>query len=289
MTSERARYDAPVLVPRSKALMAACLLVALTGLVAACGSNRDSSYSNRAKAYAKSDAGRDNGNFKLTFQAPAKSDADAAGLITGIGSVKDLVDVMNEVLILPRDISVVFASTDEGPAYEPSTRTLVVGYPFVAYVADTFNSADPSISAKELAIKTDNVIDFVLLHEMGHALIDQLKIPITGREEDSADSLATTITAEALPDGGDYALDFADFFSLLQQDPSQLSAVDFWDEHSLDVQRANDATCLVYGSNPKKYAGLTDYIPDDRLARCPDQWNQISTSWDKLLGPYLKD
>jgi hypothetical protein len=272
---------------RTLAFFAAVLGLAV--LLAACGgSNRKGGYSNRDKAYSGANS-KDKGDFVLTIGKPSKADDAAATLVTEIGSVKALVDVMNEVMILPRDIDVVFASTDEGPAYDSSTRTLVVGYPFVQYIANTFNSANPDISAKDLAISTDNVVDFVLLHEMGHALIDQLEIPITGKEEDSADSLATTITAEAIPEGGDYALDFADFFSLLQEDPSKLTEVDFWDEHSLDIQRANEAVCLVYGSDPKKYAGLEDYIPDDRLARCPDEWTQISTSWDKLLTPYLKD
>jgi hypothetical protein len=36
--------------------------------------------------------------------------------------------------------------------------------------------------------------EFILGHEMGHALIHQLRLPLTGLEEDSADGFATFFT-----------------------------------------------------------------------------------------------
>ena len=43
------------------------------------------------------------------------------------------------------------------------------------------------------------VLSFVFLHELGHALIHELALPITGREEDVADQLAV---ASLLGDAG---------------------------------------------------------------------------------------
>jgi Zn-dependent peptidase ImmA (M78 family) len=34
-------------------------------------------------------------------------------------------------------------------------------------------------------------VSLVFLHELGHALLDVLQIPILGREEDASDQLAT--------------------------------------------------------------------------------------------------
>jgi len=90
-----------------------------------------------------------------------------------------------------------------------------------------------------------------------------------------------------LEEGG-IALDSAEFFADLQQDPKTLNASAFWDEHSLDAQRANTTACLVYGSDPKQFADLEQYIPQDRLVRCADEWKQAFGSWDQLLTPYLK-
>ena len=35
-------------------------------------------------------------------------------------------------------------------------------------------------------------LEFTLLHEIGHALIDHFELPVFGREEDAADQIATT-------------------------------------------------------------------------------------------------
>jgi hypothetical protein len=232
-------------------------------------------------------AAPDRGDFTLSFEPPTKDNRDASDLIHGTAVVKDVVDGMNAAVALPRDIAVRIQNADEGPAYDPSSRTLVIGYPFVSLVAQTFTDADPKIKAEDLASKTTSVIAFVLLHEMGHALVDQLQLPITGREEDSVDNLATVMTAGVLQQG-DIALDSAEFFADLQQDPKTLKASDFWDEHSLDAQRANTTACLVYGSDQRKFADLDQFIPTARRERCPDEWKQAFDSWGQLLGPYLK-
>ena len=165
----------------------------------------------------------------------------------------------------------------------------MIGYSFVTYVSQTFADGEPDLSDQELAAKTDDVVGFVMLHEMGHALVDQLNIPITGREEDSVDNLATVILVEGLgADGGDVALDFADFFALLQKDPAQLQAVDFWDEHSLDAQRADEIVCWVYGSDPAKYAYLKKLMPASRAAGCPAEFKQKLDAWTQLLRPHVR-
>src|SRR5262245_59789931 len=50
------------------------------------------------------------------------------------------------------------------------------------------------LSAEDAAKLTSFVVGnlfFVVVHELGHAVISQLKLPVLGREEDAADSFAT--------------------------------------------------------------------------------------------------
>jgi hypothetical protein len=232
----------------------------------------------------------DKGDFKLVFAPPADdADKTAQDLLKSSGLIGGLVTAMNQSVALPADIAVKVQPGDDGPAYDPSTRTIVVGYPFVTYVAGVFEKDDPKISGQDLASKTNDVVAFVVLHEMGHALVDQLHIPITGKEEDSVDNLATVLTGQFVDDNGEIALNFADFFALLQKNPAELKAEDFWDTHSLDIQRANQAACLVYGSDPKKHANLAPKIDASRRESCADDWKQAADSWVSLLGPYLKE
>jgi hypothetical protein len=267
-------------------LVACCAL-----LIAGCGGGDkgggDKGGGDKTTGTSTAHAAKATGTFKLTFEPPTADNKDASDLIHATAVVKEVVDAMNSSVALPRDIAVRIQNANDGPSYDPSTRTLVIGYPFVMLVAQTFSDADPNIKDADLASKTNSVIAFVLLHEIGHALVDQLHLPVTGREEDSVDNLATVLTAGVIKEGG-IALDSAEFFADLQQDPKTLKASDFWDEHSLDAQRANTMACLVYGSDPKKFAGLEQFIPEERRVRCEGEWKQAFDSWDQLLSPHLK-
>lgn len=101
-----------------------------------------------------------------------------------------------------------------------------------------------------------NATIFVFYHEVTHALIDVLRLPTTGREEDAADDFATVITTEILADD---APALAAALSLyLQATKGQSSS--YWDEHSLNEQRFFRIVCLLYGSNPNEYASLAEKL-----------------------------
>jgi Putative metallopeptidase len=266
---------------------AAAVAVVLAGLsltMAACGGGDGT---NRSEAYKPPKGG--GGAFVLEEWGPARPQDRFAYKVFKIGGVMGAVTKqLNNTFELPRDIDVVMASTNIGPAYVPDRHTIYVGYPFINTVFNTFSQAYPNITPGQLGTKTAQVMAFVLYHEIGHALIDQLHIPQTGREEDAVDNLATVINVQDNRNGGQFALSFADFFSLLQQAPSSLTVADFWDEHSLDAQRAFDVVCHVYGSDPQAYKYLASFIPPERRVRCPDEWKQISSSWNELLAPHEK-
>ena len=47
-----------------------------------------------------------------------------------------------------------------------------------------------------------DAVKFVFLHEIGHALMDAYKLPVTGSEEDAADRCAAFINISELGDEG---------------------------------------------------------------------------------------
>jgi hypothetical protein len=65
---------------------------------------------------------------------------------------------------------------------------------------------------------------------------------VLGREEDAVDSLAAVIIAKFVAGGGDMALSVADFFGWLASHKRYYDETDFWDEHSLDAQRAYESS-----------------------------------------------
>lgn len=111
-----------------------------------------------------------------------------------------------------------------------------------------------------------------------------------GKEEDAVDALANVLLIEFYDGGGDIAISAADLFDLESADVDELEDADFWDEHSLDVQRYYSTLCHVYGSDPQGYGYLLEdaEFSEDRSELCVEEYETISDSWLDLLEPYMK-
>ena len=116
-----------------------------------------------------------------------------------------------------------------------------------------------SESQREKAVEfiTGNLI-FVLGHEAGHAVIRQMDIPVTGREEDAADIFATLMALMCTDDFADRVLANAalGWFFSDRRGRRRGDKLDYYDEHGLDLQRAYGVVCLMVGSNMTKFAGV---------------------------------
>jgi hypothetical protein len=128
---------------------------------------------------------------------------------------------------------------------------------------------------------------FAFFHEIGHGLIHLLDLPAVGREEDSADQLATLILIADGDDGVGLALSGAHWFQLQEQ--AGTNQTPFSDEHAFDMQRFFNILCMIYGSDPQKYADFvtSGTLPQARAARCPEEYAKIAHAWEKLLQPHL--
>jgi hypothetical protein len=129
-----------------------------------------------------------------------------------------------------------------------------------------------------------NVV-FALLHEFGHAVIRDFEIPLLGLEEDSADTLAAMAL---LPGGSGVVLEqtrmpFIDMLALAAVGNAitwktgaerQETAIVYWAQHSLSVRRAARIACLIYGSDPQRYAWIAEgtKMPDFRRDGCDDEY-----------------
>ena len=146
---------------------------------------------------------------------------------------------------------------------------------------------DEILSADEFAV---NNTWFVLYHELGHMLIHQLGIPVLGKEEDAVDNIATYSLLAQESDAADLALTDAIYgWVLADSQVEEFETSDFYDEHSLDLQRAYAITCLMVGSDPEGFADAANYmeIDADRQETCADDFAQVHESLGALLGPYV--
>ena len=109
------------------------------------------------------------------------------------------------------------------------------------------------LSPKYLQAVTEFVIGntlFAMLHELGHAATNQLKIPVLGRKEDAADIFAATRLIKFNNDFTDGVLDAAakGWFMTDRRDTKTGDTVPYYDEHGLDQQRAYQIVCLMVGT-----------------------------------------
>lgn len=235
----------------------------------------------------------DQGDFELYYAEAENPDFnDIAQAFHESQLLESVLADLNATLILPQQVPVALAECGVANAfYSPDDTAIVLCYELIAEFAEVFMAEAETQEDRQLA--ADSVFGatlFILFHELGHALVDLFELPITGREEDAVDQLATLMLVESGdPDVEASALDGADFFFAMA-DQGSLSEEAYWDEHSLDLQRFYNVLCWVYGSDPEGWFELVDSgeLPADRADRCPDEYDQLANAWDILLEPYLK-
>ena len=234
----------------------------------------------------------DKGDFTLELRKPRGDDRDAHDLLRE-QEPRVVTDGLNESFRLPRDIAIIFETIpggDTSPYYDPADGNIHVPYEFFYEAIGVFLGLG---SKDEEAIdEAIDVVEFVVYHEVGHALVDALDIPVTGREEDAVDGLAAAILIGVIEQGAGTVLTAADWFAGLSEfGGDTIVAEQFADVHSLDDQRFYSLLCWVYGSNPDRYRWLVRNgdLPRSRALGCPEEFVQNVESWVKLLDPWLKD
>lgn len=195
-----------------------------------------------------------------------------------------LADRLNGLFKVGRSVHLRFAECGQANAYyQPDRREVRVCFELLQLFADVL--AGQVDDEDQLIAALFGALRFVVLHEVGHALVDVLAIPITGREEDAVDQLSVWLLLDGVDDSTAVLSAAAAF-----QANAQLSEADFSSDHALDQQRYFNMICWVYGSDPAGFADLpADWaLPEARAAVCADEYAQLQRSWRRLLQAHLK-
>lgn len=89
---------------------------------------------------------------------------------------------------------------------------------------------------------------FTLYHELGHAVIDQLALPVFGPQENAADSFAMILADRLLSE--DRMRELIGDITALARLEAETELFDPWDEYMPGAQRLARAICLYYGLAP---------------------------------------
>jgi hypothetical protein len=132
--------------------------------------------------------------------------------------------------------------------------------------------------------EAEDVLDafavFAILHELGHAAIDQLRLPVPGSGEDAADGFA----AYALLAGGESGTvhGAARWLNWLEAHPVSISADaprDYADGHALPGQRYERLRCLHEG----RMRVAPEAIERKSRPDCQSEWLRLADAWQRLL------
>ena len=140
-------------------------------------------------------------------------------------------------------------------------------------------------------------LEFTLLHEFSHLLIEELKLPVLGMEEDAADRIALVAMQEsrrhqhvdeAIPWLFAVAGDWYTEWEMKVGEDGRGETPAYWDNHPLEIQRFYNIVCLIVGGN----GGLLDdlvnaeLLPFERAMACEREYQQARHAVRWLLDNY---
>jgi hypothetical protein len=174
--------------------------------------------------------------------------------------------------------------------YDPNNRAIVLCYELVDDIVSEFRYDGLTEQQRNEAVV--GALSFVFFHELGHALIDQYDLPITGSEEDVADQVATYILAQANPVSAYWAAQYW----IQRDDPGDTgllkglfrSSIMFADEHAMDEQRFYNVLCWTYGGDTQSRGYFADLLPAGRAQRCPGEYRRMAAALETLLQPHTR-
>jgi len=125
----------------------------------------------------------------------------------------------------------------------------------------------------------------IFYHELGHALIDIMGLPIFGQEEDAADVLSVFLIDAFYEEDAAVSLAYDTAFGF-QAEADGAGDPAYWDVHGPDLQRYYNLVCLFYGANPEERDDVAEDLglPEERAEYCPDEYDQANASWGSVLG-----
>ena len=139
-------------------------------------------------------------------------------------------------------------------------------------------------------------VEYLLVHEIAHFLIDEKDIPLIGPEEDAADYIATLALLREAPldptqqhRAHRFLASAADAFAAAWQSGLTAGAeAPYWESHELSIQRYYQIACLLYGSDPVRFAEVLQIsgLPDERARGCAAEYAKADEGIQWLLTTF---
>ncbi len=217
------------------------------------------------------------GQFIVTYSKVPASLSAIAAQVRRAGVVEDAVRLLDDRVGLPDDVSIEVRSCTAGTGYDPEESTIEI---CVQDVQETRELLDEAKADDRGAIER-GILTETVMHEAAHALIDQLDLAFTGREEDVADQFSAFMLAR---DG--HGADVLEAVAYGYEVSASAYEDVVSDEHSSDGQRAVNFQCWVHGADIRDSDHLVDAggLTEERAEQCAQEWTDLDEGWEALLS-----
>ena len=134
---------------------------------------------------------------------------------------------------------------------------------------------------------------FIMFHESGHMLIDELDLPVLGKEEDAVDAMSSVLLLNLEDDFFNQAMKDAAMGWYLSDADNVVNGYEpvFWGKHGLDKQRAFNLACYMVGKDAEKFGPFADILelPKDRQESCAGDFADLDKGWEQVLNPHMRE
>ena len=156
---------------------------------------------------------------------------------------------------------------------------LALAFPATAQTRPRNMDQDAFVAANLIAI---------FYHELGHALIDVMELPIFGQEEDAADVLSILMVHEIFEEQSAVDIAYATAMGLAREAEIRTTLGEetvWWGVHGADMQRYYTLVCLFYGAAPDRRRPFAAELglPDARAETCPEEYELAQRAWGPVL------
>ncbi len=225
-------------------------------------------------------------SFSIVYDTPRSQDEkNARAFIVDEGVTQTISKLLNDEFQLRSDLSLLLGGT-RGPMFDAASNEIRMPYSFVFDVADRFNHDSYSRTGMDIYDVTRDAYLYALLHEVCHALFAMYGLRTSGDMEKAVDAMTIVLLLKYYQGGGSIIINAAELFV----DEGGSPRGSFWSQHEFDQQSYDQAVCLVYGSDPGRYAELrnrSDFL-QARARECIREYRRQIDVWFQVLGAFLK-
>lgn len=190
---------------------------------------------------------------------------------------------------LPSTITLATAQCEEMDFfYDKNTNTITLCYEMILFLGKQAEKDRAKFSNFDsLKSVFQGALVFLMVHELGHAIIDVYSLPVTGREEDVADQFALIAALEGQHQNPETAAKmlFGALWMFEKIQETGLPEDAFRNEHAMGKQRYYNIMCWAYGKDSSRFGSFKDEL-QARAPRCKDEYEKAVASIRSIWQPH---